>query len=534
MTQQFSFNLIDERWIPCIRAEDGRSVTLSLRETLAQSHTLYDIAADTPLQTAALYRLLIAILLRVYQPTAANFDLWQTMWQSQTWDMELINAYLDEQKPHFDLFAQERPFYQSDSDDSRVRPKPMTSIKYGNGFLHNPLFDHDNEEISQALTPAQAARNLITVQTFGLGGGHKGMFSDAPWSKGIIFFVQGNTLKETLFLNLLPYPDAERNANIQDTDNDAPSWEQDDPFIDKKGQPDGYLDYLTWQNRRILLFPEQQGKEVVVKQWQVGGGLSIATDATDPDPQKFYTKHDKHGLRVKQFDESRGLWPDSYAMFAPMTLRGERRSIPPVAFIHLKELTNERLLQPHLIYRCKALGQGKDRAKIEFLREERFPFPLRYLVDNTLRDQLRNAMQQCESAAFYLRGALRRVGFYLYVAKPDDVGWQSEKINPKAPKTISELTRNDINEWIRHTEADIYFWSSLDVPFQQFIEDLAQKEVETVMNGWKTEIRTAAQKAFAKAKAYAHESDRAFRAVVEGQGYLTHLLDTMLGKEVNA
>lgn len=534
MTQQFSFNLIDEKWIPCIRAADGRSVTLSLRETLAQSHTLYDIAADTPLQTAALYRLLIAILLRVYQPTAADFDLWQEMWRSQTWDMDRINAYLEKWQHRFDLFAEERPFYQSDSDDSRVRPKPMTSIKYGNGFLHNPLFDHDNEEMEQAFTPAQSARNLITVQTFGLGGGHKGMFSDAPWSKGIIFFIQGNTLKETLFLNFLPYPDEERNANIRDTNIDAPAWEQADPFVDKKGEPDGYLDYLTWQNRRILLIPEQQGEQVIVKQWQVGGGKSIASDTADPDPQKFYTTHDKHGFRVKQFDESRSLWPDSYAMFAPMLLRGERRSVPPVAFMHLRDLIDGQLLQPHLIYRCKALGQGKDRAKIEFLREERFPFPLRYLVNKALRDELSDALQKCESVAFYLQGALRRVGFYLYIAKPDDVGWKSEKINPQAAKNISQLASDDIKEWVRHTEADIYFWSSLDVPFQQFIADLAQKEVETVMNGWKTEIRTAVQNAFAKAKAYAHESDRAFRAVVEGQGYLNYQLDKMLGKEVKA
>ena len=531
MSDQFSFNLIDEKWIPCIRADDGQMVTLSLRETLADSHTLYDIAGDTPLQTAALYRLLIAILLRVYRPKADDFAVWREMWHSPTWDMDRLNAYLDEWRHRFDLFAAERPFYQSDSDDSRVRPKAITSLKYGNGFLHNPLFDHDNEERGQPVPAAEAARNLVAVQTFGLGGGHKGMFSDAPWSKGIIFFVQGDSLKKTLFLNLLPYPDPERNFIISDEDDDAPTWEQPDPFATKNGTPLGYLDYLTWQNRRILLFPEQQGEQLMVSQWQVGGGASLAAGTNDP--LKSYIKHEKEGVYAYQFDESRGLWPNSYAFLAPTHLRNDRHSIPPATFIHLKLLISEaKLMEPHVVYRCKALGQGKDQAKVEYLREERFPFPLRYLVNEALREQLQEALRLCDSVAFHLRGALRRVGFYLYQAKPDEIGWKSAGINFKAPKMMGDLARADIDNWVRHTEADIYFWSALDVPFQEFIVRLADQDSDQIVNWWRERVRAAANDAFNKAKEYAHESDRAHRAVIEGQGYLRYQLEQMLGKEV--
>ena len=532
MSDQFSFNLIDEKWIPCIRADDGQTVILSLRETLAESHTLYDIAGDTPPQTAALYRLLIAILLRVYRPAADNFAVWREMWRSPTWDMDRINAYLDEWRHRFDLFAAERPFFQSDSDDSRVRPKPITSLKYGNGFLHNPLFDHDNEDKGQAVTAAAAARNLVAVQTFGLGGGHKGMFSDAPLSKGIVFFVQGGNLKDTLFLNLLPYPDPEREFIISDKDNDAPAWEQADPFTMKGGVPIGYLDYLTWQNRRILLFPERQEGQLAVSQWQVGGGAVLAAGISDP--LKFYMKHEKEGLYPYQFDESRGLWPNSYALFAPTRLRNARHSIPPATFTHLKLLISEaKLLEPRVVYRCKALGQGKDQAKVEYLREERFPFPLRFLVDEALREQLQDALLLCDSIAFHLRGALRRVGFYLYLAKPDEIGWKSAGINANVPKMIGDLARADIDNWVRHTEADIYFWSALDVPFQEFIVRLADQGSDQTVHWWRERVRAAAKGAFDKAKEYAHESDRAHRAVVEGRGYLRYQLEQMLGKEVN-
>lgn len=530
MTEQFSFNLIDEKWIPCIRSENGRVVTLSLRETLAESHTLYDIAGDTPLQTAALYRLLIVILLRVYQPTADDFAIWREMWHSRTWDMERINAYLDAWRHRFDLFAAERPFYQSDSDDRRVRPKPITSLKYGNGFLHNPLFDHDNEETGQAISAAEAARNLIAVQVFGLGGGHKGMFNDGPWSKGIVFFVQGNSLKETLFLNLLPCPDPDRELPVGDRDDDAPVWEQANPFIEKGGVPSGYLDYLTWQNRRILLFPERQGEQIMVGQWQVGGGASLATGISDP--LKFYMKDVKIGLYPYQFDESRGLWPNSYALFAPVKLRNDRTSIPPATFTHIKLLTSEaKLLEHSVVFRCKAMGQSKDQGKVEYLREEGFPLPLRYLVDDALREKLQDALLLCDSTAFHLRGALRRIGFYLYTANPDDTGWDTAGINPRAPKKIGDLARADIDNWVRHTEAGIYFWSAMDAPFQEFIIRLADEDSDEAANWWRRQVRVAAKGAFGKAREYAHESERAYRAVIEGEGYLTYQLNQMLGKE---
>lgn len=529
MNEPFTFNLIDERWIPCIRADDGRVVTLSLRQTLAESHALHDIAGDTPVQTAALYRLLIAILLRVYRPGAADFAAWREMWHSPTWDMERIDAYLEAWRTRFDLFARERPFYQSDSDDKRVAPKPMTSLKYGNGFLHNPLFDHDNEATERAIPAAEAARNLIAVQAFGLGGGHKGMFSDGPLSKGIVFFVQGNNLKETLFLNLLPYPDRERKSPGNDQDDDAPAWEQADPFADKSSRPRGLLDYLTWQNRRILLFPEWQGDQLVVSRWQVGGGARLDTPVSDPF--KAYVEDLKLGLLPYQFDESRGLWPNSYALFAATPLRNERHSVPPATFGQVGSLIdNADFLGRHVVYRCKALGQGKDQAKVEFLREERFPFPVRYLVDATLRAQLQDALQTCDAAAFQLRGALRRVGFYLYVAKPDDYSWKGAGINLKAPKQLGEPTRNDIDNWLRHTEADIFFWSALDVPFQKFIVRLSTPGSSEATAWWRAQVRAAATGAFAKAKEYAHESDRAHRAVVEGQGYLTYQLNRLVGE----
>lgn len=174
----FSFNLVDEKWLPCIRAADGTAVTLSLRETFAQAHELYDLAGETPVHSGcALYRLLIAILLRVYQPSIYDEDIWADMWHSPTWDMTRLNAYLDEQKPRFDLFGEHPSTIKAIAMTAACAPSPSSALIIGNGFLHNPLFDDDTKADSQTPPPPKR-RVTSSPQTFGLGGGHKGMFTD--------------------------------------------------------------------------------------------------------------------------------------------------------------------------------------------------------------------------------------------------------------------------------------------------------------------------------------------------------------------
>ncbi|RMG98527.1 MAG: type I-E CRISPR-associated protein Cse1/CasA [Chloroflexi bacterium] len=467
------------------------------------------------------------------------------MWRSPAWDMERINAYLDAWRHRFDLFAEERPFYQSDSNDKRAVRKSIVTLKYGTGFRHNPLFDHDNDVRGLTLSPANAARNLLVVQAFGLGG-DRGMLTDAPWSKGVVFFVHGSTLKETLFLNLLPYPDKDGGERIPDFEDDKPTWEMDEPFIERGGQPLGYLDLLTWQNHKVMLFPKRHNGQLVVREVKFGGGLRIAKDLMDP--MKLILKNEKfpNGFKPVSFEESRGLWANSYALFARMSLKGGTTSWPPLAFNWLGILVDQQLIEPYLVYRCKAIGLGKNKGKVEYLREERFPFPLRYLVDEDLRNRLRDALRGAEQVSKALYNALCRTGMYLLQPSADNFKWEELRINTQNDGVQRDEISKSVKEeivgrwergqlkkpgWIKHTEADIYFWSYLDIPFQEFIVRLAEENSEKAIAWWKTQIRAAATGAFAKAKQYAYESERALRAIVAGQTYLERQLDKMLGKE---
>ena len=60
-----SFDLIHERWIPCI-TPGGQTEELGLQDVLVNAHRLQEVYDESPLVTAALYRLLLTILHRIH------------------------------------------------------------------------------------------------------------------------------------------------------------------------------------------------------------------------------------------------------------------------------------------------------------------------------------------------------------------------------------------------------------------------------------------------------------------------------------
>jgi len=195
-----SFNLVDQPWIPCLK-RNGEVIDLSLRALFARSHELVDLAADSPMENAALYRFLLAILHRNFGP--ANSKQWQELWQADSFPLDTINEYFTEWYERFDLFSAEHPFGQF-AEDKRVNPKSVVSLKHGFGMLPSGWFDHQVEtedQLEVRLSPPEAARDLLTVLAFGFGGlsGIPNIsHTDAFCTKGVIFVVQGDNLKQTL------------------------------------------------------------------------------------------------------------------------------------------------------------------------------------------------------------------------------------------------------------------------------------------------------------------------------------------------
>lgn len=464
------FNLVDEPWLPCIRI-DGQPDELGLYDVLTQAHTLRELHGETPLGTAALHRLLLAVLHRVFGPK--NRKAWSQLWRAGHWDEGNLRDYFDRWHSRFDLFDDKHPFYQA--ADERVKPKSITSLMLHVASGNNPtLFDHHTDDEGVALTPAQATRMLVTAQAFGLAGlsGLPQKFTDGACARGIVFLVQGESLFETLALNLVRYAD---DVPMPRQPHDRPTWEIDDPFTPNRSIPHGYLDYLTWQNRRILLLPEDTPNGILIRQMTMAPALRLDNDVLNP--MAHYRKDEKRGPLPLTFFEDRALWRDSAALFQLHDQGHE----PPRAFHWLADLVDDDYLSESLIFRYLALGMSKKQAKVYFFRHERMPLSLSYLQDENLSEKLRDGLQAAENVGV----ALRRAGWALaqWIVSPDD--------RQNAHKDDTQLVFSQLSLERR-------YWSRLEVKFQHFIRGLPHDR-QAALDDWLDTLLKIARRAFEEA-----------------------------------
>lgn len=507
---RYSFNLVDERWVPCLW-RDGTAEELSLRQTLTRAHDVREVQGDTPLETVALCRLLLAILHRNFETrTAAQ---WRKLHEVGRFEAARLEAYLDTWAERFDLFHVERPFYQA--DDKRAQYKSVISLVPQMASGNNAaLFDHHSEQEGATLTPAQAARAVLTAQAFGYGGlsGMEEKFTDAPCAKGVIFMALGDTLFETLLFNLVRYYDRDP---IPSDEDDSPTWEMKDAFK-RRRLPKGYLDYLTWQNRRILLLPEEgPNGETVVRRMKWAPGLRLEGEELDPMKRYAWEKDKKQPVRVLQFSADRALWRDCDTLFV---MNAPDHIKPPAAFRHLHNLVEAGILALDKTLRFEALGMAKDQAKLEYFRAETFPLPLEYLKREEAVTELRTALQIAESVADLLRWAVFMLG--------------RRTLKPEADegKPLSKEERQAVNNFTEPWGAETRFWGGLEAPFQRLLRGLPHNR-DRDAGEWRAALRRAAQQAFAQATRYTGEDARARKAVVTAEGMLRLGLDRVVPQE---
>lgn len=519
----YTYDLVDEPWIPCVHP-DGRVEEFGLRQTLLRAHELRGLQGDSPLETAALYRLLLAVLHSALRGPR-TWEAWGELWEGGRWPPEVVNGYLDKwrERERFDLFHPQRPFYQA--GDDRVKSKSIASLVLdmvsGNNAV---LFDHHTEETGVALTPAKAARTVVVAQTFGLAGlsGIPGKaFTDAPWARGIVFLVESDTLFRVLMLNLMKYPDEKLN-DMSSSKDDQPAWEQDDPYQPERQIPKGYLDYLTWQNRRVLLVPEGDEKSPTVSAMSVAPALRL--DASVFDPFKLYRKGQGKGGEeiwlITRFSEDRSLWRDSDSLFR---LKGERGR-PPQTFYTLAALVSEGWIPHQQKFRFMALGMANDQAKVEFFQENHLPLPLEYLEDENLVVRLSNALQKAEQTYFALKIASQWLAALVLSPNSDGKKWQE----------IDRITRDQASNLMMHWNVDRIYWQRLELHFLHFLRLLEGLPHDpNAVDAWHETLRQAARDALEQAAEAAGEDPAALKAAVRARGMLGYSLKNLLPDEEN-
>lgn len=530
----FTFNLIDEKWIPCI-ASEGKFIDVSLRGLFAEAHKIREISCETPVQSAAILPLALAILHRVFGPE--DYDEWNALWEAGEFDMERLDAYFEKWRGRFDLFHPDRPFYQA--FDNRVKSKSLIHIVHPMKNT-DTLFNHITDNAGVKLSPAEAARQLIAARYFKIGGpGPWGTkygpgFTDSIFSRGVIFWACGTNLFETLLLNLVEYSD-EGTMPQKRTDEDIPAWEmehfyarrsmtrgQRDYLADQTDQrpnikkipetlPFGYLDYLTWSNNRIRLIPEMDGERVVVRKYVAAPAFNLISDVICPRPQKRHEKKKEKGeftgeYRYLSFREDKALWRSYYTLL-PKSDKGYR---PPAVVEWLSALIQEGPLDDDYPTRLIATGMLADKGKPIFYRREVMPLPLELLRNAEYAADIEARLGQAEDIAGKLRNALNTLAEHVLQrgaeGKPDPSN-----------------RRNLVTQW----NALGRFWIELEPHFWTFINKLVADR-DHALDQWYDHLRQIALESLDHAISLAGDSPWAWKGGISARRYLYGQLKKLL------
>lgn len=515
----YSFNLIDSEWIRAVRLEDGQPTLIGLGRALTQAHRVREIHGDTPPETAAIHRLLLTILYRVFRPE----EEWGDLWRAGRLDSQRIEAYLYDAawRDRFDLFDDEHPFFQAGINSpvwsSKYKTAPVMDLclPFANDAAA-VLFNHRSDDFT--LTPAQAARALITSQAFGLGGlcdpaaptKEEVSFSNAPCARGVIFLMEGENLFQTLLLNFFPVH-LEEDYRLPRKIHDRPAWEMENPYADDPQRPYGFLDYSTWLNRRVLLLPEGDPGSPLVRSMRYYVGMKRMLG----EPLNPLMNHNVNQALSKKsggdtvyspivFRTDRSLWRDSAALYA-WAEEKSRGQIPPRAFTWVgSELMAEGWLKKDERFFLSAYGicSSSGKQKMYGFRAERFPLPSAYLHEAGL------------DAAKRLKSALTRAEETARILSPAGaLGQFANKLLSAGEKSADP---NQVRNLLDGMGAESYFWSRLEPSFARLVEDLPN-EPERAVQAWDEELCGLVRQAFEQAVQMVGEA-RAFSAYGQTAG----------------
>ena len=434
-TPRFSFDLARQPCVPVLDAGGKRQV-LSLRDTLVRTHELKEIQHDSPVVTAALVRLFVALLTDIFPLKFPS--QWSPLWTGKAFDTIKIDAYFQKYGDRFDLFHDRYPFYQCAAleDDNPINLN-LLACELASG--NNPtLFDHSLDTVEQDYAPERAFHLLLAVQSFALAGllrrttRLKGEPEPLYWQSayggalipGAMIWLTGDNLFETLCLNLAPLEKLESEADEDRTEQqvDVPIWRQDRPeaLRDRQGKgkiekisPHGTRDRLTFQSRLIRLLPQWHEGRIVVHRAAFNHGRSLDASAQNSfDPMLAYRPSKKEGWLVTRLSAERASWRDVHALIGLNDRPGgklERVTPRALHLLHTSLTTKVPGLEPSRTLRLNVAGLANDQAKILLWRHDRLDAPAKVLCDRDMATRVGSLLTDAEEIAYTLRASTRRL-----------------------------------------------------------------------------------------------------------------------------
>jgi CRISPR system Cascade subunit CasA len=456
-----SFDLLTQPWIPAVGL-DGKVMLVGLEDLILHAHNLRRIAAEAPTMTAALYRLVLAFLHRVYGPESEQ--AWGALWSAGQLPPDPVRRYVGLYRDCFDLFHPQRPFMQCVGLAAVAPSTPAKLVPYRAVGNNVTLFDHTTSADRVVLSQPEAARWLVTSQAFDPGGMKTPYQKDksserAPCNLLGVVLVEGGNLKETLLLNALVYlPDYEKPTMT--TPGDRPVWEdRDGPSpVPGKRSAHGWTDLLTWPSRRILVSPGRKDGTTVVDGVVITPGTRLVASLPDeevmaafrrPRDTKGRPKRDAPMLPVR-LRPGRGIWRHSVELLMT-SLREEQKSRQrPRALDQIAELAEHGHFPGNTVYTLRVFGQQLDAkaSVVEAWLEDTVPAPVALL---RARDESLGALIGCA------------------ITLADEAGSALRALQADYRRELRAEPASDI---------DLSYWPRLSAPFGTFLVSLGHARVD--------------------------------------------------------
>jgi CRISPR system Cascade subunit CasA len=481
------FNLIDEAWIP-VRFQDGSRDELGIQDTLLQAKNIAAIEDASPLVTAALHRLLLAILYRALRGPC-SLDEAKALFREGL-PQEKIQAYLNTWRERFWLFHGTHPFWQiPDFEPKNLRAWTVLATEH-NADNAKVLFDHIDVREPGSISYANAAKWLIAAQTFSVSCGKSELAhtGTSPSATSIALIPIGHNLECTLIFSLVPQCESL-------LDGDSAIWEREPESVDSlMARPKrlifGLSDRYTWRSRSIKLH-SAAGR---VSKVALASGVDCI-DSGQLDPMHAYI----NGKPL--FLKERGLWREFDSI-----LPAKDNNLTSNIKHAIEVFSGDDFGYPRSII---AIGQKIPPAKanVEFWRLENYKFPGALQRDPFIRTDINACLDQGESTQSALRSACK--------AYARGIIQRLEPIDGKKNKSI-----DNVQDFLNQMPCIPAYWSRLEGAFHTMLQDFtSEANPYLIRRNWLANVRDALQESWGLHSRQARTGDAwAIRALVQAEG----------------
>ena len=473
------FNLCNEPWIPVLYVS-GQTQEVSLKQLFDESNSIRKIHSGDATTDVAILGVAVAIFFRaVLENTEEYGELYrepkkwiQNISSGGSEQLYFVQDYLKKYQDRFNLFDAERPFMQvADLHTSKGEVKPVSRLVLDS---ESEYFSMRAEQALTSLSYAEAARYLVTVQAYDYSGIKSGAVGDPRVKGGRGYPIgvgwYGTTGKiiihgENLIETLLYCIDYEQLLNVEKVKGkshrialqDKPLWERElpdtaAPRAYKGGDPTKYKDepapaagmceILTWQSRRVRLFPENGRVTGVL----VSNGDKWLDRNTYTDPLTAYRFSKNQSTQThyvwmpQTHSAERTLWRGADALLTRLSSSQEKQNKPATV---IRQISSGKYFSPDTKTKIQLVGMvyGTQSSIVEETIDESVTLELGILTEQgaeisaMVRDNIQLTMDASIALGQYAGNLLRAAG-------------KEYEFRPSVTESILHRMEDEFRSWL--------------------------------------------------------------------------------------